>query len=279
MNILYTPETNPFEIAGHAAQQYRTLSQTGNHDIALTLGSGWGKAAETIGETIFQTEASTITGFKSSQVPGHNSSLSTILLEDGRKVFLIGARTHFYESHNPYHVRAVVHSVRTASALGCKTLFMTNGAGSINPEWKPGTVVTIKDHINLTGTSPIEGANFIDLTNLYDPEIRQHIKMLYPQTPEGVYVQNRGPQYETAAEVDMAERIGGELVGMSTALEAIAGRQLNMNIAAMTLVTNFAAGTTTNLPLNHAEVLETGKENEERLSHMLAEIINTLPAE
>lgn len=277
MNILYTAETNPFEIAAHAAQQYKTLSQTGTHDIALTLGSGWGKAAETIGQTIFQTEASSIVGFKSSQVAGHNSSLSTIQLKDGRKLFLIGARTHFYESHNPYHVRAVVHSVRTAAALGCKTLFLTNGAGSINPEWEPGTVVTIKDHINLTGTSPIEGANFIDLTNLYDPEIRQHIKMLYPQTPEGIYVQNRGPQYETAAEVDMAERIGGELVGMSTALEAIAGRQLGMNIAAMTLVTNFAAGTTTNQPLNHAEVLETGKENEERLSHMLAEIINTLP--
>lgn len=277
MNPLYEVNTNPFEIAEGAAETYRNLSGIQKHDIALTLGSGWGLAAETIGETIFETPASNIIGFKASDVPGHSGTLKTIRLEDGRNVFLIGARTHIYETLHPYQVRAVVHSVRTAAALGCGTLFLTNGAGSVNPEWEPGTVVTIADHINLSGTTPIEGATFIDMVDAYNPELRQHIKNLYPENPEGTYIQNHGPQYETKQEIVMARNIGGDLVGMSTALETIAARQLGMKVAGMSLVTNLAAGVVEGASLNHAEVLETGKANEERLAAMLSNIINTMP--
>ena len=113
-------------------------------------------------------------------------------------------------------MRAVVHGVRTAKAAGCSTIVLTNGCGGLNPAWAPGTPVLIRDHINLTAHSPIEGANFVDLTDLYTPRLRDIAREVDPDLDEGVYVQFRGPHYETPAEVQMAKVIGGDLVGMST---------------------------------------------------------------
>jgi len=185
---------------------------------------------------------------------------------------VIGARTHFYEGHG---VRRVVHSVRTAAATGARTMVLTNGAGGIKHGWKPGTPVLISDHINLTASTPLEGATFIDLTDLYSMRLRDLARSIDPGLDEGVYCQFTGPQYETPAEVQMAKAIGGHIVGMSTALEAIAARQAGMEILGFSLITNMAAGIQTT-PLSHQEVIEAGRQAEPVISSLLARVIGAL---
>ena len=133
----------------------------------------------------------------------------------------------------------------------------------------------ISDHLNLTGASPLRGATFIDLTDLYSARLRAVCKEIEPSLPEGVYAQFRGPQYETPAEVRMAGIIGADLVGMSTTLEAIAAREAGMEILGISLVTNLAAGMTGE-PLNHEEVLEAGKAAAERMGRLLAQVVASL---
>jgi len=154
-------------------------------------------------------------------------------------------------------------------------MVLTNGAGGIRPEWAGGASVLISDHINLTASSPLEGANFIDLTDLYSAKLRAVAKEVDSSLDEGVYVQFRGPHYETPAEVQMAKAIGGDIVGMSTALEAIAARESGMEILGMSLITNLAAGIQST-PLSHAEVIEAGQAAEARISKLLAEIVGKI---
>lgn len=154
-------------------------------------------------------------------------------------------------------------------------MILTNGAGGIRESWKPGTPVLISDHINLTADSPLEGATFIDLTDLYSPRLRELARTVAPELDEGVYVQFRGPHYETPAEVQMAKAFGGHIVGMSTSLEAIAARQAGMEILGVSLITNLAAGISPT-PLSHGEVLEAGQLAEARISALLAEIVAKL---
>lgn len=272
VNPLDDPAADPFAIAALAAAELAELTGVGHHDIALTLGSGWGKAAELIGETTHSIDATRITGFTRSAVVGHGGSLRSVLLPNGKRALVIGARTHFYEGHG---VRRVAHSVRTAAATGASTMILTNGAGGIKEHWRPGTPVLISDHINLTANSPLEGATFVDLTDLYSRRLRDLARTIQPDLDEGVYVQFRGPQYETPAEVQMAKTIGGHIVGMSTALEAIAARQAGMEILGLSLITNLAAGISSR-PLSHKEVLEAGAAAEPVISALLARIVAAL---
>ncbi|KRB36299.1 UNVERIFIED_CONTAM: purine-nucleoside phosphorylase [Microbacterium sp. SLM126] len=271
-NPLDDPATDPFEVASAAADDIARLTGVDHHDIALTLGSGWGKAAELIGETTATFPATEVTGFSQPALEGHVGTLRSVLTPKGRRVLVIGARTHYYEGHG---VRRVVHSVRTAAAAGVRTMVLTNGAGGIKHTWKPGTPVLISDHINLTGDSPLEGATFIDLTDLYSLRLRDLARTIDPSLDEGVYCQFRGPQYETPAEVRMAKTIGGHIVGMSTALEAIAARQAGMEILGFSLITNMAAGIQTT-PLSHQEVIDAGREAEPVISSLLARVIGAL---
>lgn len=266
------PSADPFEIARIAAAELADRTGVERHDIALTLGSGWAKAADLIGETTATIPASEITGFSKPALEGHVGTLRSVLLPSGKRALVIGARTHYYEGHG---VRRVVHSVRTAAAAGASTMILTNGAGGIKEAWRGGAAVLISDHINLTGDSPLEGATFIDLTDLYSKRLRDLARTVDATLDEGVYCQFRGPQYETPAEVQMAKTIGGHLVGMSTALEAIAARQAGMEILGMSLVTNLAAGISAT-PLSHQEVIEAGREAEERISTLLAKIVGAL---
>jgi purine-nucleoside phosphorylase len=197
---------------------------------------------------------------------------SVAIGDTGRRALVYGTRTHFYEGRG---VRAVVHAVRTAKAAGCSTIVLTNGCGGLNPAWAPGTPVLIRDHINLTAHSPVEGANFVDLTDLYTPRLRDIAREVDPDLDEGVYVQFRGPHYETPAEVKMAKVIGGDLVGMSTSLEAIAARQAGLDVLGISLVTNLAAGIS-DQPLSHAEVLEAGQAAAERCGRLLAQVVGRL---
>jgi purine-nucleoside phosphorylase len=268
-HVLDAPDSDPFEIAGRAADDIAERTGVERHDIALTLGSGWGKAADLIGETTATIPATEITGFSKPALEGHVGSIRSILLPNGARALVIGARTHYYEGHG---VRRVVHSVRTAAATGARTMVLTNGAGGIREHWTPGTPVLISDHINLTADSPLEGATFVDLTDLYSARLRAVAKGIDPTLDEGVYTQFRGPHYETPAEVRMARAIGGDIVGMSTALEAIAAREAGMEVLGLSLITNLAAGIQTS-PLSHAEVIEAGQAAEATLGALLARIV------
>lgn len=266
------PAADPFEIAATAAAEIAERTGVETHDIALTLGSGWAKAADLIGETTATIPAQEITGFGRPALAGHVGTLRSVLLPSGKRALVIGARTHYYEGHG---VRRVVHSVRTAAATGATTMILTNGAGGIRESWSPGTPVLISDHINLTADSPLEGATFIDLTDLYSLRLRDLARSVEGGLDEGVYCQFRGPHYETPAEVQMAKTIGGHIVGMSTALEAIAARQSGMEILGMSLITNLAAGIQ-KTPLSHEEVIQAGKDAESRISSLLARIVGAL---
>ena len=262
---------DPKEVARQAAEQIAAQTGVVRHAIALTLGSGWGKAADLIGETVAEFPATEITGFSRPAVEGRVGTIRSIRTASGHHVLIIGARTHFYEDHG---VRRVVHSVRTAAATGAKIMVLTNGAGGLKESWGPGTPVLISDHINLTASSPLEGATFIDLTDLYSTRLRDLARTVEPSLDEGVYVQFRGPHYETPAEVQMAGRMGGHIVGMSTALEAIAAREAGMEVLGFSLITNLAAGL--GEPLSHAEVIAAGKDAEPVISKLLAEVVNTI---
>ncbi|TBN55921.1 purine-nucleoside phosphorylase [Glaciihabitans arcticus] len=266
------PAADPFAIAAQAAADIAEKTGVEHHDIALTLGSGWAKAADLIGETTATVPATEITGFSKPALEGHVGTLRSVLLPNGKRALVIGARTHYYENHG---VRRVVHSVRTAAATGATTMILTNGAGGIRESWKPGTPVLISDHINLTSDSPLEGATFIDLTDLYTKRLRDVARSVSPELDEGVYVQFRGPHYETPAEVQMAKAIGGHIVGMSTALEAIAARQAGMEILGLSLITNLAAGISPTA-LSHQEVIEAGRDAEATIGAMLAKIVAEL---
>ncbi|MBC7590716.1 MAG: purine-nucleoside phosphorylase [Salinibacterium sp.] len=266
------PAADPFEVAAIAAAEIAERTGVERHDIALTLGSGWAKAADLIGETTATIAAQEITGFGKPALEGHVGTLRSVLLPSGRRALVIGARAHYYEGHG---VRRVVHSVRTAAATGATTMILTNGAGGIRESWTPGTPVLISDHINLTADSPLEGATFVDLTDLYSSRLRDLARTVDGDLDEGVYCQFRGPHYETPAEVQMAKAIGGHIVGMSTALEAIAARQSGMEILGMSLITNLAAGIQ-KTPLSHEEVIQAGKDAESRLGSLLARIVATL---
>jgi len=271
-NPLELMANDPFEIAKQAADQIRQATGVASHDIALTLGSGWAKAADLIGEEVASIPAKDIVGFSAPVVEGHVASIRSIKLPSGKHALVLGARTHFYEGHG---VRRVVHGVRTAAAAGAKTMILTNGCGGIKQAWTPGTPVLISDHINLTATSPLEGATFIDLTDLYSKRLRAVAKSVDASLDEGIYVQFPGPHYETPAEVQMVKHMGAHLVGMSTALEAIAARQAGMEILGFSLMTNLAAGIQ-KTPLSHEEVLQAGKDAEPRISALLAAIIEKL---
>ncbi len=271
-NPLDDPNANPFEVAALAAADIARLTGVENHDIALTLGSGWSKAADLIGETTATVPATEVTGFSKPALEGHVGTLRSVRTPGGKNVLVIGARTHYYENHG---VRRVVHSVRTAAATGATTMVLTNGAGGIRETWKPGQPVLISDHINLTADSPLEGATFIDLTDLYSARLRDVARSIDPSLDEGVYTQFRGPHYETPAEVQMAKHIGGHIVGMSTALEAIAAREAGMEILGFSLITNLAAGIQ-KTPLSHAEVIEAGREAEPVISALLARVVEAL---
>ena len=267
------PASDPLALAAEAAAVIAERSGAATHDIALVLGSGWGQTADLVGQTLATIPNEDVPGFHRAAVAGHSGAMRSVAIGDtGRRALVFGTRTHFYEGRG---VRAVVHGVRTAAAAGCRALVLTNGCGGLREEWAPGTPVLIRDHLNLTATSPLEGATVVDLTDLYSARLRAIAKEVDPGLDEGVYAQFRGPQYETPAEVQMAKRLGADLVGMSTTLEAIAARHVGLEILGVSLVTNLAAGISPTA-LSHEEVLEAGQAAAARCGRLLAEVVGRI---
>ena len=261
-------QVSPSDLAREAASALAERTADATHDVALVMGSGWLPAADALGEPEHELPAADLPGFATPAVQGHGGTIRSVPIGDRRALVFLG-RTHFYEGRG---VASVVHAMRTAAAAGVRTAVLTNGCGGLNPAWEPGTPVLIRDHINLTGTSPIEGANFVDLTDLYSSRLRALCREVDPTLDEGVYVQFPGPHYETPAEIGMVKAIGGDLVGMSTVLEAIAAREAGLEVLGISLVTNLAAGIS-GAPLNHEEVLEAGRTSAARMGALLADVL------
>ena len=266
---------DPLAAAQVAADEIAKRTGIASHDIALVMGSGWVSAVDALGTPAYECDADEITGFLPPAVEGHSGKVRSYEIYDGSKkiralVFL--GRTHLYEGKG---IEPVVHSVRTAVKAGCKIVILTNACGGINKEYRVGQPVLIRDHISLTATSPLIGAHFVDLTDLYSKRIRAIVKNEDSSLQEGVYVHWRGPTYETPAEILMMRAMGADLVGMSTVPEAIAAHALGAEVLGISLVTNAAAGVTGE-KLNHEEVIAAGKAAADSMGALLKGVIPKL---
>ncbi|MGH3993587.1 MAG: purine-nucleoside phosphorylase [Pseudonocardiaceae bacterium] len=238
------------------------------HDVAVVLGSGWRPAADEIGPVAVEVPMAELPGFSAPTVAGHGGAIRSVTVGERRVLVLLG-RTHLYEGRG---VAAVVHGVRTAAAAGCRVVVLTNAAGCIRDGVDVGQPVLISDHVNLTAQSPLIGAQFVDLTDLYSRRLRTIAREIDPSLVEGVYAGLPGPHFETPAEIRMLRTMGADLVGMSTVLEAIAARAAGVEVFGLSLVTNLAAGITGE-PLNHEEVLEAGRLAATRMGRLLHELV------
>lgn len=271
--------TNPYQLATEAADELRVRSGVDAYDVAIVLGSGWKEGAAALGTPFAEVATGTLRGFVTPTVVGHAGQIYSIDVA-GVKVALVSGRVHLYEGNT---ADQVAHPVRTVIAAGARTVVLTNACGGIDPATGPGSVVVIKDHLNLTATSPLEGAappaiygsRFVDLTDVYSRRLRAAVLAVEPQLGEGVYAGFRGPHYETPAEIAMARTMGATLVGMSTVLEAIAARHLGAEVLGLSLVANYAAGVT-DAALSHHDVLEAGQRASSSLGELLARLIPVL---
>jgi purine-nucleoside phosphorylase len=238
-------ERDPWTLATEAAAQLARRTGVERHDVLVVLGSGWAHVATMLPEGI-ELPMTDLPGFPAPSASGHGGTLRSLEL-GSKRVLLAAGRIHLYEGHGPI---AVAHGIRTAHAAGCRIAVLTNAAGTLVREWPLGRPVLIADQINNTGVSSLTGPNppagypgrFADMTSTYSPRLRALARDVEPGLPEGVYVGFHGPEFETPAEIRAARVWGGDLVGMSTVLEAIAASHLGMEVLGLSLATNLAAG-------------------------------------
>jgi purine-nucleoside phosphorylase len=249
--------------------------------VGLVLGSGLGAFAEKV-EAQVSFSYNALPHFPVSTVEGHKGRLVAGSV-DGVPLLCMQGRVHGYEGYDPTEV---VFPVRVLLALGARTIILTNAAGGIHADWAPGDLMVISDHINLTGKSPLSGANdprlgvrFPDMTDLYAPKLQElahrSAKGLGFALRSGVYLGLNGPQYETPAEIRMAKGLGADAVGMSTVFEAIAARHGGAEILGISCITNLAAGISKQA-LSHSEVKDTANAVEERFVGLVRRVVAAL---
>ena len=271
-----TAISDPYQAARASAARLADLTGQPRHDVAVVLGSGWAPAADALGATTAEVPLDALGGFPPPTVGGHSPAVRSVRAGDVRALVFLG-RVHLYEGHDP---ATVVHGVRTAVAAGCQVVVLTNAAGGIRQGYRVGQPVLIRDHLNLTGRSPLSGppppdgypARFTDLTDLYSARLRVLAAEADEGLAEGVYAALPGPHYETPAEIRMLRTLGADLVGMSTVLEAIAARHLGAEVLAISLVSNLAAGLAPH-GLDHAEVVAAGQAAAGRMGALLAGLL------
>jgi purine-nucleoside phosphorylase len=255
-----------------AAARLRKLSRL-RPTLAIVLGSGFNHV---LSELRVEADISyaRLPGFPPVGVSGHTGQLLLGTL-GGTPIMVLSGRAHFYEGHS---MERVSFAVRALAAYGIRDLLLTNAAGGVNRSFHPGDFMLLTDHINLMGTNPLRGApqpglpRFVDLTCTYDEGLRRLLRQASRQCGmklrAGVYLAVCGPSYETPAEIRAFARLGADAVGMSTVPEAVVARQCGMKVAAVSCITNLAAGRSRQ-PLSHAEVLETGERVKKSAAQML----------
>ncbi|MDT5018128.1 MAG: purine-nucleoside phosphorylase [Mycobacterium sp.] len=255
-------------MAQDAADAIRDRTGVDEHDVAVILGSGWAPAVAELGDPVAVLPMAELPGFTAPSAAGHGGQVLSLRIGDRRVLVFVG-RIHAYEGHE---LRHIVHPVRAAYAAGVHTVVLTNAAGGLRDEYAVGQPVLISDHLNLTARSPLVGAQFVDLVDAYSPRLRAIAREIDPSLAEGVYAGLPGPHYETPAEIRMLRTLGADLVGMSTVHETIAARAAGVQVLAVSLVTNLAAGMT-GKPLSHDEVLEAGRQSATRMGSLLGAVI------
>ena len=249
-------------------------------EIGIILGSGLGDFADGFESIIIP--YNDIPGFEKSNVQGHKGQLVFAQI-NGKKVVMMQGRYHFYEG---YSMQTVTFPVKVMKKLGVKTLIITNAAGAVTPEFTPGDLMLITDHINFMGTNPLIGKNdetlgtrFPDMSEVYSKELIQTAeaiaKKLNINYQKGVYAATTGPSYETPSEVKMFRMLGANAVGMSTAPEAIVANYCGLKILGISCLTNYAAGVS-ETPLNHKEVIDTANRVKESFKNLLSEILKSI---
>jgi purine-nucleoside phosphorylase len=251
-------------------------------EVGIVLGSGLGGLADDLEDAVAIPFAD-LPGWPAATAPGHAGRLLLGTLA-GRSVVMLQGRFHLYEGNDP---GLVIQPVLLFGQLGARIVVLTNAAGGLDPSFGPGTLMVMRDHINLTGRSPLIGPNadelgprFPDLTDAWDPGLRERLRAAGAAEDialeEGIYVGLTGPTYETPAEVRMLAGLGGHAVGMSTVLECIAARWIGLAVCGVSLVTNAGAGYSGE-PLTHEEVLESGREAGPRLTRIIRRFMADLP--
>jgi len=262
---------DPTTLARRAAQFIAEGTGIAEHDVAIVLGSGWAPAVAALGSATAVLPMAELPGFLPPTAVGHPGQLLSVGI-GAHRVLVLAGRIHPYEGHDLQHV---VHPVRAACAAGARVLVITNATGAVCEDFEVGQPVLISDHLNLTGRSPLVGAQFVDMVDAYAPRLRVLARSIDPALPEGVYAGLPGPHYETPAEIRMLRTLGADLVGMSTVHETIAARAAGAEVLGVSLVTNMAAGITGE-PLSHAEVLAAGAASATRMGALLADVVARL---
>ncbi len=241
-------------------------------ETALVLGSGLGGVVDSI-DVKSRHSFADLEGFPTSSVSGHSAEVITGAL-NGHKVIVFSGRVHYYEQGDAAAMRGPLEALKS---VGVIRLILTNSAGSTNPDMGPGSIMQIKDHINFSGTNPLFGEptdkRFVGLTTAYSKPLRKafrkQAKQLGIKLHRGVYMWFSGPSFETPAEIKIARNMGADAVGMSTVPEVILARFLDMDVAAFSVVTNYAAGMTGG-ELSHTETKEMAPQGGEKLSRLIS---------
>ena len=274
------PTDQPARVAALvAAVRARTASVP---EVGIVLGSGLGGLADQLVDPVAISFAE-LPGWPAATAPGHAGRLLLGKL-GGKPVVMLQGRFHLYEGNDP---GLVIQPVLLFHALGARIVILTNAAGGLDPSFGPGTLMVMRDHINLTGRSPLIGPNadgmgprFPDLTDAWSPRLRERLHAAGAiegvSLAEGIYVGLTGPTYETPAEVRMLAALGGHAVGMSTVLECIAARWVGLEVCGISLVTNAGAGYSGE-PLTHEEVLAEGQIASPRLAIVIRRFVAELP--
>jgi purine-nucleoside phosphorylase len=255
-----------YDEARRAADRIAELTGRSTHDALVVLGSGWGPAAAAFGEPVAAFPMTEVPGFLAPVAEGHAGEIRSCLVDGVATLVLLG-RTHLYEGHG---LRPVVHGIRTAHAAGVRLAVLTNANGSLRGDWELGQPVLVSDHLNVTGTSPLEGPRFVDLTDTWSPRLRALARELDPSLPEGVYAWLRGPHYETWAEAEWLRRVGADLLGMSTVPEAIAAREWRMELVGISTVTAIEG---TSSGIDPGEVVAIAERTASRYGPLMAELV------
>lgn len=256
-----------------AAEVVRSRAGAAPVRLGLVLGSGLGGLAESVQEAV-RIPYADLPGFPVSGVSGHAGEMLVGRL-GGARVALLAGRAHYYEQGD---ARAMDAPIAALKALGAEAIALSNAAGSTREETGPGALMAISDHINLSGANPLIGAEgdarFVSMVDAYDPELRARLRDIAEgqgaPIAEGVYAWFSGPSFETPAEINMARVLGADAVGMSTAPETILARYHGLKVAAVSVITNYAAGMT-GRPLSHVETKEEGARAATRLQALLTE--------
>jgi purine-nucleoside phosphorylase len=254
------------DLAASAAARLAELTGVSRHRALVVLGSGWAPAAAALGTPVASFPMTDLPGFRAPTAEGHPGTVSSYDL-DGVATLVLAGRTHLYEGHG---LRPVVHGVRTAAAAGCTLTVLTNANGALRPDVTVGQVVLLRDHLNLTATSPIEGAHFVDLTDCWSARLRAIAHDLEPTLVEAVYAWLPGPHYETLAEAEWVRRTGADVLGMSTVPEAITARECGLEVLGLSTVTAVEGD---DAGIDPGEVVVVAEKAAARTGPMLADLL------